>query len=37
MLFSKAGFTEALENRAASGEDITLVGIEEMFSVAKIG
>jgi len=36
MLFSKSGFTEALVSRAASRRDITLIGIEEMFSVGAI-
>jgi hypothetical protein len=33
MMFSKSGFTEALKDRAASQGDITLIGVEDMFSV----
>jgi AAA+ ATPase superfamily predicted ATPase len=31
MLFSKAGFTDALKERAAAQTDVTLVGLDEMF------
>jgi len=35
MLFSKSGFSEPLERRAAHSESITLVGIEEMFLISR--
>jgi len=32
MLFSKSGFTDALENKAMKQGDITLIGVDDMFS-----
>ena len=33
MLFSKSGFTKALQNRAAQQDNIILIGLEEMFNI----
>jgi len=33
MLFSRSGFTEELRVNATSRGDITLIGVEELFSV----
>ena len=33
MLFSKSGFTEALEGTAACREDIALIGIDDMYAI----
>jgi hypothetical protein len=33
MLFSKSGFTDALERRAAQQGGISLVGVDDMFAV----